>query len=437
MARVFENDKRTIDNKEIMIRVAIICHFSNEEIRAQLKQEVPWWERLGMKIMGRQCQVDTDLAVWITNAIKEFEKKTSEVEIHIIAPAGYIDRPSKEFELRGIKYFFFNDEQYSFSRRLNIFLGHNRWSKFIKNRGIIKEYLCRIKPQLVHVIGAENPRYSLSLLDVPSSIPTVLSLQTLLNDDGFFENYPIAKEAFDYLSKIELELLNRTNYIATTAEKYKFKVLSLLPGAKVLPLPLPLGEGVKYEQSKKEYDFVYFARTISKAVIEAIESFAIAHKDNPTITLDVIGEYTKTEKKFLDNRLLELGIKDSVFFEGLLPTHQDVLQQMRKARFALLPLKVDLISGTIREAMANGLPVLTTDTGELGTQLLNKTLECALIAPQSDYEAMAANMITLLNSTEIQDRLQKNGYALAESLNTNARAIDEWIRAYRTIIQTE
>ena len=41
------------------------------------------------------------------------------------------------------------------------------------------------------------------------------------------------------------------------------------------------------------------------------------------------------------------GIKDAVTFEGMLPTHDDVIAQIRKSRFALLPLRIDLTSGTI------------------------------------------------------------------------------------------
>ena len=112
----------------------------------------------------------------------------------------------------------------------------------------------------------------------------------------------------------------------------------------------------------KLYDFVYFAADISKAVDYAIEGFAIAKKSFPNITLHVVGGYSDSYMQTLRDKMQELGLGQEVDFTGKLLTHDDVLAEIRKAKFALLPLKVDLIAGTIREAMSNGLPVVTTVT---------------------------------------------------------------------------
>lgn len=416
-----------------MIKVAIICTFSNQAIRERLNYRIPWWEKFGEKLLGRTNNSTADLAIWITNAIREFEKRTEDVDLHIIAPAFFIDKDSF-FDLNGIHYFFFRDEQTTLFGRLIKVLKLRRNNQFLNNRKRIKQYLTSIQPQLVHVIGAENPWYSLSLLDVPKNIPTILSLQTLLSDESFLNNYPITKERYNYLHSVELQLLKKTDFIASRAEKYCKIVREMIPDAKILSLTLPLAEAVNYEDVKKQFDFVYFARNISKAVSDAIACFALAYRENPSITLDIIGEYSLSEKEKLDSRIQELGIQNNVFFEGLLPTHDDVINQIRKSRIALLPVRVDLIPGTIREAMANGLPVLTSDTGELGTQKLNRDAECALITPIGDNSAMASNMIRVMEDRNLENKLRENGYIRAEKVNTNSAVVDEWIKAYDRIV---
>ncbi len=416
-----------------MIKVAIICTFSNQSVRERLTYKIPWWEKLGKRLMGKKVNPTTDLAIWISNAIHEFEKRTKDVDLHVIAPAEFIDKDTK-FELNGIHYFFFNDEQTTLRGRLSKVLKLKSGRQFLRNRDRIMKYLVVIQPQIVHVVGAENPQYSLSLLDIPSHTPTILSLQTLLSDDVFLNNYPISRDRYDYLHSVEISLLKKTDYIASGAEKYRKIVREIIPDAKILSFPLPLAETVNHEVVQKRYDFVYFARNISKAVADAIECFALAYNENPSITLDIIGEYSLSEKNNLDNRIKELSIQDNVFFEGLLPTHDDVIKQMRKSRIALLPVRVDLIPGTIREAMANGLPVLTTDTGELGTQRLNTDAECALITPIGDYKLMAANMIRILNDSDLEDALKTNGYNRAEKLNSNRVIVGDWIDAYYNIV---
>ena len=104
-------------------------------------------------------------------------------------------------------------------------------------------------------------------------------------------------------------------------------------------------------------------------------------------------------------------ITKNVIFCGPLPTHDDVIKQIRKSRFAILPLKIDLISGTIREAMANGLPVVTTITP--ATPKLNETRESVLLSEKGDFKAMAENMLWLINDNEVAIKLKKNSFVLS------------------------
>jgi len=85
--------------------------------------------------------------------------------------------------------------------------------------------------------------------------------------------------------------------------------------------------------------------------------------------------------------------------------------------------------------MANGLPVVTSDTGELGTQQLNKDKECVLLSAKGDHEAMAENMMKLLESPETERKLIQNASERAANLRTNAQVVSEWVETYRTIIK--
>jgi glycosyltransferase involved in cell wall biosynthesis len=115
-------------------------------------------------------------------------------------------------------------------------------------------------------------------------------------------------------------------------------------------------------------------------------------------------------------------------FEGKLPTHDDVICQIRKSRFALLPLKIDLVSGTIREAMANGLPVVTTVTP--ATPNLNKKRECVLLSEMGDHKAMADNMLRLIEDPEYANIIRDNCLQTANERITNKEIVDNYIRAY-------
>ena len=116
-------------------------------------------------------------------------------------------------------------------------------------------------------------------------------------------------------------------------------------------------------------------------------------------------------------RIAELDIAENIVITGKLQTHDDVINAVKKARFALLPLKIDFIAGTIREAIACGLPVVTTITA--GTPTLNEKRDSVLLSPVGDHEALAANMVRLLESEELANTLVTNALETSDELYGN------------------
>lgn len=343
------------------LKVVMLCHFSNELVRKHLKYGSGILESVVRRILHKPL-VQADFAQWNTNAIKEMEKFTDEVELHVISPGYYMLDREMVFVENGVHYYFFKDERTLFTQFKNKILKHYRES-YSKNRAYISKKITEIKPDIIHVIGAENPNYSIAALDIPEEIPHIVQLQTLMLDPDFKKAYPTNTESYEYRAGLERQIIENADYVGTVAVKFR-KILNADVPLKhpILGTNLALTEPIDFSFEKKEFDFVYFAANISKAVDYAIESFAIAHRAFPTATLDIVGDYAIDYKKKLDERIAELGIQNFVTFEGKQATHDDVIRQIKKSRFALLPLKIDLISGTVRESMANGLPVVTTIT---------------------------------------------------------------------------
>ena len=172
---------------------------------------------------------------------------------------------------------------------------------------------------------------------------------------------------------------------------------------------------------------------MSKAFDFAIEEFALAKKKHPEITLNVIGGYNPIQKKEFDERLQELGIIDSVTYEGVLPTHDDVLERIQYARFALLPLKVDYISTTLLEGMALGIPVVTTITK--GTPTLNEERKSILLSPIGDHKALADNMCRLLEDESFAEQIRQNALLTVNTEFNNQLNMQKWVYAYRAIVK--
>ena len=411
------------------LRVVWICSVSNPQIRERIKFRKLSFLNFVRTLVGRSIG---DSAQWNTNAINEFEK-FNDIELHIISPFSNI-LGIQEFNINGIYYHFFHNEDDNIFSKIYNKLSKNRNKTFPRNSKTIAKIVENINPDIIHLICAENPHYSESVLHLNNRKPIIVSLQTLLKDPIVFNNYPSFHNEYRYRVITESKIINKVDYIATKSEHFKTIIRTEINDkAKFLNMSLAIGEELHLDNCEKTYDFVYFAVGISKAIDYAIEAFAIAKNKHPNITMLVVGGYSLSLMSELKKRMNELSIVDNIHFTNILPTHEDVLSEIRKARFALLPLKADLVSSTIREAMANGLPVITTITPV--TPKLNEDRNCILLSEKGDFKAMADNMCLLLEDEDLAKEMQKNAAIFITEKYSNNALMNEWKENYFQIAQ--
>lgn len=414
------------------IKVVWICHLSNVKLRKRLDFAPGYLlNRLRVRMNYPMAGV-SDFAVWNTKAIKEMSNY-SDISLTVILPYYGLKTKLQRFEMEGVNYICFrsqDDHLWPFIKG-KVFKKYEQ--HYWKNRKIIKKEIERIQPDIVHTMGAENLWYSTAVLDVPQNIPSIVSLQTLLSHTDFSSsNY--LEGAGVIRCSMEQKIIKKCDYVGTTVDKYREYILQNIDEKKkFLPFTLAVGLDADRAPCEKTYDFVYFAANIHKACDLAIEAFALLCKKYPKVTLNVSGGYDKAYKQQLDDRIAELGITKNVIFTGSKATHEDVLKQIRHSRFALLPLKVDVISGTIREAMANGLPVATTITS--GTPSLNEKRESVLLSEIGNHQALADNMEKLLMDEAFAQKIRENAFNTVSERYSNQRFISIWHDHYLQLLK--
>ncbi len=419
------------------IKVVWICAFSNSDIRFRLHKKINPLEPFLTKIVKRKYDPGSDSGVWITNGINEI-KSRDDVELHIITPYRDLATKVQEFSVDGIYYHFFRDENSGLFHKVIRYIFTRNSCQFKINRKRIRQLISKIKPDVIHVIGAENPFYSLALLDIPKSIPCILQLQALLISlTGKVPEERVAN--FTYKGEIEIRLIQRADYIGTKAQPFiDYIKKNVKPDVMIVDTTLAMAQIINLNDEKKEYTFVHFASALSttKASDIALKAFIKVHRSHPSITLNMIGNYSDDFKAILDKMIENNNINDSVFFSGRLPTHEDVIHQIRKASFALLPIKTDIVPNTLHEAMANGLPLLTTETEE-GTTELNKKRESVLISKIGDVDGLAENMIYILDHPDKAEELRQNAAITESEHDNNHNIINHWVDVYKAIIDKQ
>ena len=415
--------------KNKKIKVVWLCVVSNDSIRRKLPLKSLLFHNYIRKLLGKQQFYFNDIAQWITNGVINMQAHSETIELHIVSPHSKMIPNICEFSIDNIHYHFFKQENDSILYRIKKYFRCESHS-FKKNRSLINKIIKKINPDIIHLHGAENPSYSMYALDSGSlAYPLIVGLQTLMSAPNFKNNYPIAESEYLFRSTIERKIIQRADYIGSRVPTFKDYIWNnIKKDAVFLNISLMVGEEIEQYDVVKEYDFIYFSANINKAFDLAIAGFYELQKKHPEVSLLVIGwysyDYLDAIKKIYPNP----NLWKRVHFKGLQITHQDVTSYVKKARYALLPLKVDFVSGTIREALSLGLPVITTRTE--GTPTLNQKRNTVLISDIGDANQLANNMETLLQSESLKGELVRNGYITLKEMCNNHKEAHILTQAY-------
>jgi glycosyltransferase involved in cell wall biosynthesis len=141
----------------------------------------------------------------------------------------------------------------------------------------------------------------------------------------------------------------------------------------------------------------------------ALRAFALLRRGRPDATLTIAGSGPLRAE--LQALAAELGVQDSVHFAGRLD-RDAMAAAYREADVVLNPSLVDNMPNSLLEAMASGVPVVSTDVG--GVPFIVVHERTALLVPAGSPEAMAAAAGRVLDEPGLAPALRAAGLAEVE-----------------------
>lgn len=141
----------------------------------------------------------------------------------------------------------------------------------------------------------------------------------------------------------------------------------------------------------------------------AIHALALVRKAHPGARLTIAG--TGPELAALRQTVERLGLADAVHFAGRLD--RDAMAALyRDADVVLNPSTVDNMPNSVLEALASGVPVVSTHVG--GVPYIVQDGTSALLVPARDAQAMAHAVLRLLDNPRMAESLVRAGLIEAQ-----------------------
>jgi glycosyltransferase involved in cell wall biosynthesis len=145
------------------------------------------------------------------------------------------------------------------------------------------------------------------------------------------------------------------------------------------------------------------------------------------IKLVVIGSPKK--KSGIVKLIKVLEIENLVIFTGRID-HQKFVKEYAKATLAVVPSVYEGFGLPAGEAMACGVPVISTTGGAL-PEVVG---DAGIVVPPADSEAIAKAIIKLLDNPDMAGSLAAAGYKRVQENFTWKRAAEKTIEAYKEAI---
>ncbi|WP_235726564.1 glycosyltransferase family 4 protein [Methylocaldum szegediense] len=159
----------------------------------------------------------------------------------------------------------------------------------------------------------------------------------------------------------------------------------------------------------------------------AIRAFALLLQEKPEARLSIAG--SGPQRRVLEDLASQLGISENVTFTGRL-SPEEMADLYRKCDVMLNPSTVDNMPNSVLEALAAGLPVVSTNVG--GVPYIVENKKTAMLVDPEDPTAMAESLLRVISDASLYRTLAENGLAHVAKFDVDA-ILPLWIDIYRVL----
>lgn len=243
-------------------------------------------------------------------------------------------------------------------------------------------------------------------------IPFIISER---NDPQHFAGKKITKYLYQYYMKYADGVVFQTHDVVNY---YKPKLKNVF--CKVIYNPIDF-TNFPHKNKSREKKIVNVGRLHpQKNQKLLIEAFSRISKKYPDYTLEIYGEGEL--RNFLQTQINDLGMNDKIFLKG---STKNVLKYVNNCEIFVLSSDFEGLPNSLLEAMALGMPVISTDCPCGGPKEMIKTGVNGILVPVKNIDKLSSNMELLISNKKIREDLSVNAEKIRYILDSD-KILQQW-----------
>lgn len=285
----------------------------------------------------------------------------------------------------------------------------SRVTKFLKRIGYLHKALKQEKPDIL-ISFAKRANYR-ALMSAPGTkVPVLMSVRT--TPVGHYDSKT------DWL-QIHLLFSRAAGCVFQTTGARDFFPKGIREKSRIILNPINDKYIGRPQAAYRTKEIVHVGRLVDfKNQPMLIRAFGNVHKNYPEYSLKIYGGDSKDgTKAVLEDCIRECGLEDSVTLMG---ANDDLAEQMEHAAFFTFTSDWEGLPNAVMEAMALGLPVISTDCPCGGPGTLIEPEVNGLLIPIKDQKALEKAMVRLIKDPDFAEGLGRNARKLGEMANSHA-----------------
>lgn len=182
---------------------------------------------------------------------------------------------------------------------------------------------------------------------------------------------------------------------------------------------------LKVKKNKKDIIFVGNIEDGKKGFVYLLKAMTLIKSDVRLVVVDGGAPH-----RIVTNRLIDkLGLREKIHFAGTAST-EDLVRLYSQSVVAVVPSVYEGFGFPAGEAMACGVPVISSDGGAL-PEVVG---DAGIVVPARDHIALAEAIDTLINDDRMMKKFSKAGLERIEKLFSWDSAVGQMVELYKKLV---